>query len=138
MKRIICIGILSMAASGCGGLLSPPTKEEIQERRNALADAKLKLEAAELAKTSNVEVLRAEFQVAEAEFQVAQAKGVRESVTAGAHYTEVGARLLEGPLGAAFPGIGAALSGIAMAAGLVRKVMAHNDEEPPPPAGKTA
>lgn len=134
MKRIICIGIL-FAMPGCAGLLSPPTEEEIRERRDALAQAKLKLEAAELAKTSNVEILRAEFQLADAEFQAARAKGVKESVAAGAHYTEVGARLLSGPADAAFPGLGAALSGIAMAAGLVRKMMGSKET---PPSGTQA
>lgn len=134
MAKALFLGAIILL-NGCAGLLSPPTAEEIRARRDELAAAKIRLEAAEVAKTSNLEILQAEFQLAEAEFKVAQAKGVKESVAAGAHYTEVGARLLSGPADAAFPGLGAALSGVAMAAGVVRR-MFQEKQEAPPPAGK--
>ena len=117
--------------SGCAGFLSGPTDADLQAARRRVDEAKLRLAPAQKTHAPNLDLLRAEFQLASEEWETSRAAAVKEQVAAGAGYVEVGSHLFA-PLGAAFPGLGAAIALIGASAGALKKVLAPKPKEVAP------
>ena len=118
MKKLI---VLAFLLAGC---MSGPTEQDLTARRGAVADAKLKYEEGVKAHAANLDVLLAELQLADTEYAAAKAAAVRERVSAGAGYVEVGSKLVGSSLAIAFPLLGSALATVAAGAGLLRQALA--------------
>lgn len=108
MKRLVggwVPSLILILAVGCS-LVSPATEELIQEKRNALASAKVQLSAAQTADAPDYERLKAAVQVAEAELDAAKAKAVQEKVSRGEQYVELGSSILGNVAQIFLPGSG--------------------------------
>lgn len=114
---MILLLALGLTLSSC---ISPQLTEEINARRNAVAEAKQRLANVQSIDAPDYEPLKAALQVAEAELAESKAKVIMDRVRNGARYIELGTSIISTPLTLFFPAAGPILSALASVLALLR------------------